>query len=70
MNFFRKIIDSDTLGDVVLPKNLRNKKVEVIILPCEDELGEDKVDIKKFKGLLKDFEEGAVGYQRRIRDEW
>lgn len=37
MDYLRQTIDSDKLGDVLnLPLSLRNKRVEVIILPAED----------------------------------
>ena len=71
--FFRKVIDSDKLGEVVLPDALKDKKIELIILPCENEDEKEtetsKSNVKKFKGLLKDLDEDAVKYQRRIRDE-
>ncbi|HLV10784.1 MAG TPA: hypothetical protein VKY40_11275 [Halanaerobiales bacterium] len=37
MDFVRKIIDSDDIESIVsLPNDLKNKKVEILILPLEE----------------------------------
>ncbi|MCK8824312.1 hypothetical protein [Fuchsiella alkaliacetigena] len=37
--------------------------------PCENK-DEKETEASKFKGLLKDLDEDAVEYQRKIRDEY
>ncbi|MCL2054196.1 MAG: DUF2281 domain-containing protein [Oscillospiraceae bacterium] len=37
MEFVRQVINSDLLSQIVIPHNLKNTKVEVIILPVIEE---------------------------------
>lgn len=69
MNAVRKIIEN-TSGTVTieLPEEYRNKKVEVIVLPLEEE-EKPKTDLSPFFGKLK-WEGDAVAEQRKLRDEW
>ncbi|TZE80839.1 hypothetical protein [Calorimonas adulescens] len=47
MKFVRKITNSDVLANIIdIPEELRNKKVEVIILPYENM---EDVDLKEQK---------------------
>jgi hypothetical protein len=58
MNFIRKIANSDLLTDIMnIPENMRHKKVEIIILPYEEEGKESsKKGLKKnVKGLLNKY---------------
>lgn len=58
MNFVRKITNSDLLADIInLPENMRNKKVEIIVLTYEEEGNENqKAGLKKsVKGLLEKY---------------
>ena len=66
MEFLRVIKDSDDLANVIdIPKELRNRKVEVIIFPYED-IEEDtkrrslRGALSKYKNeALRDAESGA-----------
>jgi len=58
MNFARKIISSDRLENIIeIPDNLKNRKVEIIILPVEP----FQINIppearpKKARGLLEKY---------------
>lgn len=55
MDYLRKTVDSSELSSVFdLPVELRNRKVEVIILPLESGRGK-KPHIKSAKGCLKKY---------------
>ncbi len=46
MNFVRKVTNSDVLANIIdIPTELKNKKVEIIILPY------DNTDIPKYKNV-------------------
>ena len=54
MEFIRKIIDSDDLTSVInLPQELKHKKVELLILPLEDQT--DKKENNSLKGILNEY---------------
>ena len=56
MEYLRQTIGSDKLSDVFkLPASLQNKKVEVIILPFNDEVSEAPL-IKRRIGFMKGAE--------------
>lgn len=58
MNYIRKITNIDLLAGIMnIPENMRHKKVEVIVLPYEEDLNENKkVGTKKnVKGLLQKY---------------
>ena len=58
MNFIRKVANSDVLADIInIPENMRHKKVEIIVLPYEEEVKENiKTGLKKnVKGLLSKY---------------
>lgn len=58
MDFVRKIIDSDDLKSIVsLPDELKNKKVEMLILPLEEKEKRKNFDPEEFKGILNLQEE-------------
>ncbi|WP_027339021.1 hypothetical protein [Halonatronum saccharophilum] len=55
MNFIRKIIDSNSIATIMdLPVELKNKKVEVIVLPVDDDPKEKK-NTKSLKGILNKY---------------
>jgi hypothetical protein len=55
MDAIRKIINSDKLISVVnIPKSLRDKQVELIILPVADR-GREQPSTKKGFGILKKY---------------
>lgn len=47
MKFARKIVDSNMLNDIIdIPEELRNRRVEIIVLPYEDM---EQIDLKAEK---------------------
>lgn len=61
-------IDSDVLPEL---KKYKGKKVEIIILPAndEDEKKSDNSSILNLKGVLKDKIDG-MEFQKTVRQEW
>jgi len=61
-------IDSDVLPEL---KKYKGKKVEIIILPAndEDEKKSDNSSILNLKGVLKDKIDG-MEFQKAVRQEW
>lgn len=58
MNFVRKVANSDILASIIdIPESLKNKKVEILILPIEDDSEEKQVltHIAKARGSLKKY---------------
>lgn len=56
MNFVRKVANSDILADIIdIPKELRNKKVEIIILPYENTNNLDTLEKKNLRGALEKY---------------
>ncbi|SKA03802.1 hypothetical protein [Selenihalanaerobacter shriftii] len=70
MNFIRKIIDSNEIDKIIkLPQKLKNKRVEVLILPIDDDEEkkeefnpEDFTNILDIKGIETEI--------KVMRDEW
>ncbi|MFP4021017.1 MAG: hypothetical protein ACLFUK_05375, partial [Halanaerobium sp.] len=53
MEFVRKIIDSNDIESIVkLPTELKNKKVEILILPVEEGKKPQNFDPQQYKGVL------------------
>ena len=54
MEFVRQIIDSGLLDKISLPQSLKNKKIEIIILPFNETNDESvpKISVDKFAGSL------------------
>ena len=70
MEAIRKIIDHSTHEVVIeLPENYQHRKLEIIVLPMEEEKETKKFDFSDFYGKL-DWEGDAVAEQRKLRDEW
>ena len=74
MQFVRTIVESSRLGQVIdIPKELRNRKVEVLILPIPDEERQKKRETfnpDDFEGILHlDVKEIDKEIQN-MRDEW
>jgi hypothetical protein len=61
MEILKTVIHSSQLASVIdLPEYLRNRNVEIIILPMEnvqkkDESPQMQTDLKKLKGVLKQY---------------
>jgi len=70
MNFIRKVIDSNEIDKIIkLPQELRNRRVEVLILPIDDdEKKEEKFNPEDFKNIL-DLKDVEVELEV-MRDEW
>ena len=74
MDYIRKIMNSDEVENLLdLPEQLKNKKLEVLILPVEEEVGSD--DDKEFnpadyRGILDKDEEELKKEFDRMRKEW
>jgi len=63
MNFIRTITNSSLLGNIIdLPPELRNRQVEILILPVEDEIKPQRLPAKerKSKGALKKYKNPAL----------
>lgn len=62
MEYIRKIIDSEILETIInIPDELKHKRVEIIILPIENEVETDEKSQKE-KKLFGIFEEYANPY--------
>ncbi|HPZ10400.1 MAG TPA: hypothetical protein PL110_20085 [Candidatus Eremiobacteraeota bacterium] len=61
-------------GKIITDEPVNIKKAKVLITILEDKSEEDKGmkarELIKYRGILKNFEEDPVLYQRRLRDEW
>lgn len=69
MNAVRKIIEKYTNSLTInLPEEYENKKVEIIVLPLEENQPEDS-GLSKFFGKLE-WKGDALAEQRKLRDEW
>ena len=71
MRFVRKIANSDMLADIIdIPEELRNKQVEIIILPYEDpenkNIKEDKG--KNARGILERYKNERL--QEKENEAW
>lgn len=71
MNAVRKIIDKATNPlTIELPEEYQDKKVEVIVLPLEEQQEQPKkYDFSRFVGKLQ-WNGDALAEQRKLRDEW
>jgi hypothetical protein len=56
MQAYREVIDARRLGNVVnLPSELRNRKVEIIVLPAEDKAKKGKKLSQNWANALSDY---------------
>jgi hypothetical protein len=53
--FFREVINSDELGNLILPEELKHKKVEILVLPIEEKKIRNKKSSKSLRGALKKY---------------
>jgi len=76
MNYLRKIINSEDIETLFdLPEELRNKKLEVLILPIEEEKeaaveDEDEFNPDDFRGVLNKNEDELKEELEVLRNEW
>lgn len=58
MNYVRKVTNSDVLANVIdLPKELKNRKVEIIIIPYDNS---NEVVQKNMKGALAKYKNPSL----------
>lgn len=57
MDFVRTIISSDSLAGIInIPDQLKHRLVEILILPCEEQVNAvDKQESKKARGALSKY---------------
>ncbi len=66
LSFIRKVANSDLLSSVMdIPEPLKNKKVEILVLPYEDPIKEDAKDQKpvRVRGLLEKYKDKTLQAQ-------
>ncbi len=69
MTAIRKIIENYSNPLTInLPKEYENRKIEIIVLPLEDEKN-DQNDLSNFFGKLK-WKGDALEEQKKLRNEW
>ena len=69
MDFVRVVKNSDDLENFIdIPKGLKNRKVEVIILPFTDKEDLAKVEKKSLRGALSKYKN--EGLQAQESDAW
>lgn len=67
MEFLRVIKDSDDLKNIIdIPKGLRNRKVEIIILPYEDT--EKEMKRRSLRGALSEYKDKTL--QSKEDEAW
>lgn len=73
MTAIRKIIETSSSSVTInLPEEYINKKIEVLILPIEEnaeELPKPKYDFSDLVGKLQ-WNGDALAEQKKLRDEW
>ncbi len=58
MDFIRTVTNSNILINVIkIPKSLKNKQVEILILPVETDISKKEIPVKnkKMRGALKKY---------------
>jgi len=71
VEFVRKIINSDDIESIVkLPTELKNKRVEILILPVEENKKQQDFDPKQYKGVLNIDSDELEKELSDMRDEW
>ena len=71
MEFVRKIINSNDIESIVkLPTELKNKKVEILILPVEESKKQKTFDPRQYKGVLNIDSDELEKELSNMRDEW
>jgi hypothetical protein len=71
VEFVRKIINSDDIESIVkLPTELKNKRVEILILPVEENKKQQDFDPKQYKGVLNIDSDELEKELSDMRGEW
>jgi len=55
MEVVRQIIDSNLLESIKLPRHMRNRKVEIIVMPLEESQLKEKKPIENLIGILSNY---------------
>jgi hypothetical protein len=71
MQFVRAIVESSSLENVVeIPREFKNRKVEILILPLQEKKKKKEFNPEDFEGVL-DLTPGEIESElREMRDEW
>ena len=71
MQFVRAIVESSSLENVVeIPREFKNCKVEILILPLQEKKKKREFNPEDFEGLLDLTPEEIERELREMRDEW
>ena len=71
MQFVRAIVESNSLEKVVeIPREFKNRKVEILILPLHEKKKRKEFNPKDFEGVLNLPPEEIASELREMRDEW
>lgn len=71
MQFVRAIVESSSLENVVeIPREFKNRKVEILILPLQEKKKKREFNPEDFEGVLDLTPEEIERELREIRDEW
>jgi len=55
MEVVRQVIDSNLLNNIKLPRHLRNRKVEIIIMPIDEPAKKKKKPVNELIGILHQY---------------
>jgi hypothetical protein len=71
MQFVRAIVESSSLENVVeIPREFKNRKVEILILPLQEKKKKKEFNPEDFEGILDLTPEEIESELRAMRDEW
>ena len=71
MEFVRKIISSNDIESIIkLPEELKNKKVEILILPIEEEVIKKEFNPEEYRGVMDIKLDELDKELKNMRDEW
>ena len=55
MEAIRQVVDSNLLDNLKLPRHMRNRKVEIIIMPVDEHIMSEKKPIESLIGILHEY---------------
>ena len=71
MQFLRAIVESSSMENVVeIPREFKNRKVEILILPLQEKKKKKEFNPDDFEGVLDLTPEEIGSELREMRDEW
>jgi len=68
MEAVRQIIDSKLLDKITLPSSLRNRKVEIIVLPVEENQYYTRKGVDDLVGILEQYKNPSLMHLEK--DAW